>query len=380
MLVVKARLFHLEWVWCPPLVTVVSSRLVLLGSSAKVVVRWILGSVVAARLLVFETCLESVIMGLFRTADQQLRSVETRFTRKSLVADCLASMGRAGFLSSLSTLSSSSRSLETRFTGFLSEVMLKILMAGCLRRSWCSRVNSHEVMQKLPMVIPSRAWVDEVKTLKQGDVYVGRGSKQRGLLPSFWANRCKVSKFGRDRSVELHRAEIQEDPQHGLNVPELSGVAAVPLQNEREVPLVESPRLFRDWHPHAFDPSSSERPPLSSELNILAKGREDREDSEESGLEGAEADAPQGWPGKSKHLVIGSGYVERRLFDGQGLCSPGAWAREDRQYPSSLLWTSISRLFLGTAESLSTVQFLSEQARSSREVTVRSRCCEAPEE
>ena len=55
--------------------------------------------------------------------------------------------------------------------------------------------------------------------------------------------------------------------------------------------------LFRDWHPHAFHPSSSERQPLSSKLNILAKGREDREDSEKSGLEDAETDAPQGWPG-----------------------------------------------------------------------------------
>ena len=39
-----------------------------------------------------------------------------------------------------------------------------------------------EVIQKEPMVMPSRAWVDEVKTLKQGDIYVGRGSKQRGLM------------------------------------------------------------------------------------------------------------------------------------------------------------------------------------------------------
>ena len=87
--------------------------------------------------------------------------------------------------------------------------------------------------------------------------------------------------------------------------------------------------LFRDWHPHAFDLSSSERPPLSSELNIHAKGREDGEDSEELGLDDAEADAPQGWPGTSKPMVIGS----ERLCGGQGLCSPGVWAPEDRQYP-----------------------------------------------
>ena len=120
--------------------------------------------------------------------------------------------------------------------------------------------------------------------------------------------------------------------------------------------------LFRAQHPQAFDPSSSTRPPLSSELNILAKAREDCEDSKESELEDAEANAPQGWSGTGKPVLIGSGYVERRLCDGQGLCSPGAWAPGDRRYPSSQLWTSISRLFLATAESLSSVQLLSEVA------------------
>ena len=68
------------------------------------------------------------------------------------------------------------------------------------------------------------------------------------------------------------------------------------------------------------------------------------------------------WQGTGKPMVIGCGYVERKLCDVQGLCSPGARAPEDRQYPSSQLWASISRLFLGTAESLSTVQLLSELA------------------
>ena len=79
-------------------------------------------------------------------------------------------------------------------------------------------------------------------------------------------------------------------------------------------------------------------------------------------LEDVEANAPQGWAGTGKPMLIGSVYVERRLCDGQGLCSPGAWAPEDRCYPSSQLWTSISRLFLVTAESLSSVQLLSELA------------------
>ena len=213
------------------------------------------------------------------------------------------------------------------------------------------------------MVVPFWAWVGEVKTLKKGDVYVGRGSKQRGLLPSFWVNRNKVSKFGRDRAVELHRAEVYEDPQIPIEDTKLSAKRLLCHCRAAEKCHADNLRdLFRAQHPQAFDPSSSARPPSSSELNILAKARDGCEDSEESGLEDAEANAPQGWSGKGKPMLIGSGYVERRLCDGQGLCSPGAWAPGDRRYPSSQLWTSISRLFLATAESLSSVQLLSELA------------------
>ena len=172
-----------------------------------------------------------------------------------------------------------------------------------------------------------------------------------------------MSKFGRDRAVELHATEVQEDPQCRLRIHELSGKRLLCHCRPAEKCHADNLRdLFRAQHPQVFDPSSSSRPPLSSELNILAKAREDREDSEESGLEDAEATAPQGWPGTGEPMLIGSGYVERRLCDGQGLCSPGPWAPEDRCYPSSKLWTSLSRLFLATAESISSVQLLSELA------------------
>ena len=116
------------------------------------------------------------------------------------------------------------------------------------------------------MAVPSWAWVDEVKTLKQGDIDVGRGSKQRGLLPSFWENRYKVSEFGRDRAVALHRAEVREDLQYGRRVHELPGKRLLCHCRQNEKCHADNLRdLFRDWHPHAFDPSSSERPPLSSE-------------------------------------------------------------------------------------------------------------------
>ena len=87
-------------------------------------------------------------------------------------------------------------------------------------------------------------------------------------------------------------------------------------------------------------------------------------DSGESGLEEEVVGAPSGWPGKGKPMVIGSGYMERRLCDGQGLCSPGLWAPEDRKYPQSPHWKELSRLFLCTAESVASVELLSELALS----------------
>ena len=222
--------------------------------------------------------------------------------------------------------------------------------------------EEHEACERLPMVVPSRAWVDEVKTFKKGDVYIGRGSKQRGLLPSFWANRNKVSKFRRDRAVELHATEVQEDPQYRLRIHELSGKRLLCHCRAAEKCHADNLRaLFRAQHPQAFDPSSSSRPPVSSELNILAKAREDREDSEESGLEDAEADAPQGWPGTGKLMLIGSGYVERRLCD--GLLSGGLGARGSLLSFLAAVDKSISRLFLGTAEFLSSVQLLGRHAK-----------------
>ena len=109
--------------------------------------------------------------------------------------------------------------------------------------------------EKVPKVVPSRAWVDEVKVLKKGDIYVGRGSKQRGLLPSFWANRYTLSEFGRDRAVELHTTGVREDLQYGRRVHELSSKRLLCHCRTTEKCHAENLQdLFRSLHPHAFDP------------------------------------------------------------------------------------------------------------------------------
>ena len=119
-----------------------------------------------------------------------------------------------------------------------------------------------EVIQKGPMVVPSRAWVDEVKTLKQGDIYVAEEASKEDYSRHSGQTGTKVSKFGRDRAAELYRAEVQEDPRCGLKVHELSGKRLLCHCRQNEKCHADNLRdLFRDWHPRAFDPSSAERPP-----------------------------------------------------------------------------------------------------------------------
>ena len=60
--------------------------------------------------------------------------------------------------------------------------------------------------------------------------------------------------------------------------------------------------------------------------------------------------------------MVGAGYTEREVCDGQGLSSLGRWSHEDRLYPSSSLWLQIQRMFIHTAETMTTSRHLSELA------------------
>ena len=212
-------------------------------------------------------------------------------------------------------------------------------------------------------ILPIRAHVDEVKSLKKGDVYIGRGCKERLLMPSFWANRYKVARYGRSRCLALHKQEIEEDPQYERRIHELTGKRL--LCHCRKNQSCHGDNLIQLYHrvyPAAYDRMVTDRAPTSAELNALAEARNECSDSEESELDAEIACAPQGWRGNHKPLMVGAGYTEREVCDGQGLSSPGRWSHEDRLYPSSSLWLQIQRMFIHTAETMTTSRHLSELA------------------
>ena len=64
---------------------------------------------------------------------------------------------------------------------------------------------SGEGFDATPMVLPVRGHLDAVKRLLKGDLYKGRGSRQRSLGKSRYCNNYKVSEFGRDVAISKFR-------------------------------------------------------------------------------------------------------------------------------------------------------------------------------
>ena len=118
-------------------------------------------------------------------------------------------------------------------------------------------------------------------------------------------------------------------------------------------------QLYRLVYPNAYDRTDTTGPPTSAELNALAEARNERSDSEESELDAETACAPQGWRENHRPLTIGASYTEREFCDGQGLCSMGRWAPEERNYPSTACWQQVQRMFIHTAEAMTTGKLLS---------------------
>ena len=62
-----------------------------------------------------------------------------------------------------------------------------------------------------PMVLPIRGCLDSVKRLLKGDLYIGRGSRQRSLAKSRYCNTFKVSEVGREMAIDKFRESLLQD-------------------------------------------------------------------------------------------------------------------------------------------------------------------------
>ena len=60
-----------------------------------------------------------------------------------------------------------------------------------------------ESFDQTPLVVPIGGHLDSIKRLLKGDVYIGRGSRQRSLPKSRYCNTFKVSQVGRSVAIRV---------------------------------------------------------------------------------------------------------------------------------------------------------------------------------
>ena len=86
-----------------------------------------------------------------------------------------------------------------------------------------------------PLLMPIRAFLDDVKSLKRGDIHIGRGSRQRNLTRSLFANPFKVSAFGRDAAVDRFADHLLGPEPEKRSTHSLREKAALPLHGKAKV-------------------------------------------------------------------------------------------------------------------------------------------------
>ena len=79
--------------------------------------------------------------------------------------------------------------------------------------SWVHRSMLGETRDSTPLVLPIKVCLDGIKAMMKGDVYIGRGCRQRGLKHSPYCNNYKVANYGRRAAIELFEKHLLSSPQ-----------------------------------------------------------------------------------------------------------------------------------------------------------------------
>ena len=118
----------------------------------------------------------------------------------------------------------------------------------------------------------------------KGDLYIGRGSRQRSLKKSRHCNNYKVAVYGRDVAITKFREMLLQDKTLHRSLWTLSGRRLIchcrPTERCHGDVLIEQ---FRDSFPDVYDRTvGGERPPEPRVLPFMAKLREEPDSDEGS--------------------------------------------------------------------------------------------------
>ena len=189
-----------------------------------------------------------------------------------------------------------------------------------------------ESFAQTPLIVPIRGHLDSIKRLLKGDVYIGRGSRQRSL------------QFGRAVAISSFRQALLADPALHGSLWTLSGTRLIchcrATEDCHGDVLVEE---FKKLYPAAHDRNQPRGVPPGHEiLSFLARLREEPESDEGSSPDEGVPTKFAGHRGISSPMMVG---VQCEFCDGQSLTSPGRWPPSSRVYPCSTAWSSVRDCF-----------------------------------
>ena len=86
------------------------------------------------------------------------------------------------------------------------------------------KATEHTTYAGQRSVVPTQMRRGSVRRLLRGDLYIGRGCRQRGLAKSCWCNDYKVSVHGRATAISKFSEKLQYDDALRADVWSLSGL------------------------------------------------------------------------------------------------------------------------------------------------------------
>ena len=200
-------------------------------------------------------------------------------------------------------------------------------------------------------------------TLGQRSASDDRGRIHRNLPRARFCNPFKVSEFGRELAVNLFEQYLDSSQELTRELKSLSGKRLLCHCPKGQRCHADALILkFSNMYPEAYSRTNPVRPPTSSELNLLAKHREEPQSEEGSSADEGVPPKGSGWCGTGEPMSVGIGYTSREYCDGQGLASPGRWPVASRRYPDMARWQSVASSYARFTERHGTTDLLMKLA------------------
>ena len=184
------------------------------------------------------------------------------------------------------------------------------------------------------LTIPERACLNEVRH----HLYIGRGSRQRGLPPSQWSNLFSVTNYGRYEAIDWYQQYLNSDSTLKEKVD-----ACLPLCKPNE--HCHGDVLIAYFKQHIMPFSLEVSPPTSALLSLAADNR--RTSKEDDSDTDADIEADLSMQVGSAYAILyrwGKGWnVAGSSMD--QVFSPGHKPKSQRRFPQSDLLTELRWLF-----------------------------------